>query len=195
MGRIPQSFLQDPNYNQDRFPRAFEDALLMVLKPNHLYAERINLANPYDVDFAIKQTIDNESIFYAEAEYDASGKIFTQKGEIYYEKLNILARKSKYFTKDKPTVFIKGNLKYVFVLDTKYVLEFGILTTIPCRFHKYNKPIHTFKDFCENTTVLEDKILQINTKHATEKGALRFGFLQNWLEYVKEIHNLGGLRI
>lgn len=186
MGRIPREFLNDPNYNPNRFPRAFEESLLMVLKPNHLFAERINIQDKYEVDFAIKRTEDRETLFYAEAEYDASGKVFTEEGKIGYDRLNILARKKKYFVKDKPTVFVKGNLRYVFVLDTAYVLKFGEEKTIPCCFRRYNEP--TFV-----VTVLEDEILQIDTSHAFESGALRFGSLQNWLQFVKEIHNLGGL--
>jgi len=195
MGRIPPEFLKDPNYDPNRFPRAFEDALLMVLKPNHLYAERINLHDPYEVDFAIQQTSNKETLFYAEAEYDASGKVFTKDGQIAYDRLNILSRKKKYFLKDKPTVFVKGNLQFIFVLDTNYVLKFGVEKTILCSFRKYKETIKTASDYLKNVKFLDDRVFQINTKHAIESGVLLFGSLQNWIQYVKQIHRLGGLQL
>lgn len=174
--------LKFPDYDHKRYPSAFEDALLMVLEQNHLYAKRTNLQDPYEIDFAIRRTDNDELQFYVEAEYDASGRLFTKDGDITYPNVNIPSRKYKYFNKDKPTVYVKGSkdLKWVLVLEGSHIIRFGKESTVSCTFNKGK--------IREN-----DKLIQVEKQYAKERLALLTGSLQDWLKLAKKLRSFQNL--
>lgn len=170
--------LDNPGYNPDEYPKMFENALEVVVKANGLNMERSNRDNPYDTDFRIFRVSNNETLFYGDAEYDNSGKLFKSDGKVAYYEINVPIEKYERFKRKfvkKDFVYVKGSkdLKYVFVLRGDAILKFG----------KFKK-----RENCNHNGIKADRdFICIHTNSMLKKGHLKRGRLQEWLLMVKEL--------
>lgn len=169
--------LKNPGYDANRFPKAFEDALLMVAKQNGLIAERANINNIYEKDFVIKRSSDNKILFEMDCEYDNSGKLFDEKKDYPYIKqnfVNVPIEKRKYFVKNIPTVYIKGSkdLKWVLALRGSEIANCNKVETINSN---------------HNGIIEPREFIRLHTYSMLKRKHLILGHLQSWLLLVKEL--------
>jgi len=172
--------MEDPGYNPNRFPKAFEDALLMVAKQNGLIAERSNIDNPFAKDYVIKRSSDNKILFEVDVEYDYSDNLFDKdKKEPYIKQyfVNVPIEKLKYFQKVIPTIYVKGskNLKWVLALRGSEIAKCKKIETLNAK-HGKNKNIIEPRTF-----------IRLHTRSMIKKGHLKAGHLQSWLILIKEL--------
>jgi len=169
--------LTDPGYNPDEYPRMFENSLEAVVKANGLSMERSNRDDVYDTDFRIFRVSNNETLFYGDAEYDNSGKLFKSDGKISYFEVNIPIEKFERFKKkfsDKDFVYVKGSkdLKYVMVLRGDAII-------------KHSKP--KSKESNHNGVKAKRDFMCIHTYSMIQRNHLLSGGLQEWLLMVKKL--------
>ena len=169
----------DPLYNPNRFPRAFEDALLMVVRKNHLNPVRLNLEEPCSVDGAI-QTLDGKVLFYYDAEYSHVESLFDENGKFHYYTVDVPIEKARFFEQYKKAVYVRGNLENVLVLRGTTIvkaLKNRKVVTKNCK-HGSRKVVVAPRDF-----------ISVHTYSNLLKN-LRVGPLESWLRMVKALFAL-----
>ncbi len=171
----------NPNYNPDEYPRAFENALEMVAKKNGLYMKRTNRIDKYRFDAGIFDSKTNKLVLRCEAEYDASGKCFDPNNKylwVYYEMNMPLEKYNKYILMtDVPVVYIKGSKDLKFVCLAKF-------KNFTDGYNKLNEPSN-------HQGIIENRDFRtFRTSYKFKKGLMKKGLLQDWFILVKQLYNI-----
>jgi regulatory protein YycI of two-component signal transduction system YycFG len=170
----------DPIYREESpYFRAFEDALLMVAKKNHLNPCQLNIEDPYAIDGCIKDQDENLKGYY-DAEYSRVD-LFTNDGKFRFWDIDIPIEKIKYFQTYSPSFYVRGNLTWVLVLKGDAIIEAfkaGKIRKVDRR-HGVDKNIIAKRTF-----------IIVNVRHATLKNQLKVVKLENWLKAVKSLFGL-----
>ena len=170
----------DPIYRKEApYFRAFEDALLMVVRKNHLNPCQLNIENPYTIDGCIKN-INGDIVGYYDAEYSRVD-LFTDDGKFKFWDIDIPVEKIKYFKTYDPSFYVRGNLKLVLVLRGDAIVEaYNDGKIRECeRKHGIDKNI-----------IAERAFIVVNVSHAKARNQFKVVEIENWLKAVKGLFGL-----
>jgi len=168
---------KDPMCDPDRFPRAFEENLLMAIKKNHLAPFRMNLDDKLTMDGVIKTT-DNIPLFFYDAEY-TKDELFDKEGKFKFWDIHIPIEKLKFFKRFKNSVYVRGNLKRVLILRDTAIINGRLITMPNCK--------HGTEP---NVVVADRAFISVHTQSALTNNHMKVVPIEKWLHAVKEMFAL-----